>query len=279
MELNVEGISLAGQVALVTGGGRGIGRATALALARAGALVAVAARSADQVRETVQVIEGTGGRALGQAADVTDQQAVEALVASVEERLGPIDLLVNNAGIIGDYGPAWEADPELWWRVMEVNVRGPFLCVRAVVPGMTARRRGRIVNLSSSAGLSHFPHGSAYAVSKAALTRFTENLAGEVQTYGISVFNLAPGTVRTAMTEHVLNGIAGQTWQPELRRVFAEGRDVPPEAAARLIVYLASGQADALTGRYLGVADDIPALVRRAAEITERDLLTMRLRT
>jgi NAD(P)-dependent dehydrogenase (short-subunit alcohol dehydrogenase family) len=211
--------------------------------------------------------------------DITDQAAVEALVSDVESELGPIDLLVNNAGIIGDYGPAWEADPTLWWRVMEVNVLGPFLCVRAVVPGMIARRRGRIVNLSSGAGMNHFPHGSAYAVSKAAVTRFTENLAGEVEPYGIAVFNLSPGTVRTAMTEYVLNSPTGQKWQPQLRQVFDQGHDVSPDEAARLTVYLASGQADALTGRYLRVGDDIPDLVSRATEIKERDLYKMRLRS
>jgi NAD(P)-dependent dehydrogenase (short-subunit alcohol dehydrogenase family) len=161
---------------------------------------------------------------------------------------------------------------------MEVNVLGTFNCVRAVVPGMIVRRAGRVVNLSSSVAFAHFPHGSAYAVSKAAVTRFTENLAGEVEKDGIAVFNLSPGTVRTAMTQHVLDSPAGQKWQPHLREVFEEGRDVPPEAAARLAVYLASGRADALTGRYLRVSDDIPAMVRRAAEIKEADLLTMRLR-
>jgi NAD(P)-dependent dehydrogenase (short-subunit alcohol dehydrogenase family) len=278
MALDVAGISLAGQTALVTGGGRGIGCAIGLAVARAGGSVAVAARSEDQLAETVRAIESDGGRALYQTVDVTDQAAAEALVARVSERLGPIDLLVNCAGIIGDYGPAWEADPALWWRVMEVNVLGTFLCVRAVVPGMIARRRGRVVNLTSSVAVAHFPHGSAYAVSKAAVTRFTENLSGEVAPYGISVFNLAPGTVRTAMTQHVLDSPAGQKWQPGLRRVFEEGRDVPPEEAARLTVYLASGQADLLTGRYLRVGDDVPDLVRRAAEIKEQDRRTMRLR-
>src|SRR5690348_1461103 len=124
MALDVDGISLAGQTALVTGGGRGIGRAIALAVAQAGASVAVTARSEDQLAETVRAIENAGGRALYHVVDVTDQSAVEALVVKVNERLGPIDLLVNDAGITGDYGPAWEADPALWWRVMEVNVLG-----------------------------------------------------------------------------------------------------------------------------------------------------------
>jgi NAD(P)-dependent dehydrogenase (short-subunit alcohol dehydrogenase family) len=278
MSLDVGDIDLGGQVALVTGGGRGIGRATALALSNAGAAVAVTSRSEDQLRDTARLVEGAGGRVLARAADVTDRAAVEALVARAEQTLGPLTLLVNNAGLIGDYGPTWEADPEQWSRVIEVNVVGPFLCARAVLPGMVARRRGRIVNLSSGAGMGRFPHGSAYAVSKAAVTRFSENLAGEVEEYGVRVFAVSPGTVRTAMTQHVLDSPLGQKWQPSLGRVFAEGRDVPPERAAELIVYLASGRADVLTGLYLGVDYDLPAMARRAAEIRSRDLYTMRLR-
>jgi NAD(P)-dependent dehydrogenase (short-subunit alcohol dehydrogenase family) len=276
---SVGDVDLRGQVALVTGGGRGIGRATAVALARAGASVAIAARSEDQLRDTARAIESTGGRALPLTVDVTDQPAVESLVDTVEESLGPIDLLVNNAGLIGDYGPTWEADPALWWRVMEVNVLGPFLCARSVLARMVARRRGRVVNLSSSVAIGRFPHGAAYAVSKAAITRFTENLAGEVNEHGIAVFAVSPGTVLTEMTRHVLDSPSGQKWQPQLRQLFAEGRDVPPERAAHLIVYLASGRADVLTGRYVSVGDDVPDLVRRAAEIAGKDLYTMRLRT
>jgi len=278
MPLDVEDIDLSGQVALVTGGGRGIGQATAIALSRAGAAVAVTARSEVQLRETARLIESEGGRVLVQPADVTDRAEVEALVAVVEGTLGPVDLLVNNAGLIGDYGPTWEADPELWSRVVEVNVIGPFLCARAVLPSMVARRRGRIVNLSSGAGMGRFPHGGAYAISKAAVTRFAENLSGEVEELGISVFAVSPGTVLTAMTQHVLDSPLGRKWQPSLRRVFEEGRDVPPETAARLIVYLASGRADVLTGRYLSVDYDIPEMVRRVAEIRAQDLYTMRLR-
>ncbi len=275
----IDDIDLTEQIALVTGGGRGIGRATAIALARAGAKVAIASRTESELRECASAIEAVGGTVLAHVANVTDQGPVDALVAAVEESLGPIDLLVNNAGLIGDYGPTWEADPDLWWQVMEANVRGTFLCSRAVLARMVPRRRGRIVNLSSSVAVGRFPHGSAYAVSKTAITRFTENLAGEAREHGISVFAIAPGTVLTAMTRHVLESSLGQKWQPHLKDVFAEGRDVPPEVAAHLIVYLASGRADALTGRYLTVADDVPALVKRAREIGDRDLLTLRLRT
>ena len=137
-----EAVDLSGQVAIVTGGGRGLGRAYALRLAQAGAAVAVVARSSDQLAETVRLIELEGGRALALTADVSDRAAVQGVVAEVEERLGPVDLLVNNAGVAGPTVPAWEAEPNDWWRCLEINLGGPYLCARTVLPGMIERRRG-----------------------------------------------------------------------------------------------------------------------------------------
>ena len=144
--------TLVGRVALVTGGARGLGRVYALALAEAGAVVAVAARSADLLAETVTEIEAAGGRAVAVPTDVAHRPAVDALVAEVERRLGPVDVLVNNAGIGGPFGPFADTDPDAWWRCLEVNLRGPALCARAVLPGMLLRRRGRIINVTSSLG-------------------------------------------------------------------------------------------------------------------------------
>ena len=146
-------IDLGGQVAIVTGGGRGIGSAIAQKLTKAGAAVAVVARSEDQLAETVTLIEGAGGRAIALPVDVTDQQAVERAVAETEQQLGPVDLLVNNAGVPGPPGPLWESDSGEWWWCIEVNLRGPFLCSRAVLPGMVARGRGRIITTASGFGL------------------------------------------------------------------------------------------------------------------------------
>ncbi len=172
---------LAGQVAIVTGGGRGIGRAVARALAAAGTAVMVSARTEDQLTETVGLIERTGGVARAHPADVTDGAAVDELVKDTERRLGPVDLLVNNAGNIGAVGPLWEVDPEVWWRVMEVNVRGVMLCSRAVLPGMIARRCGRIINVASGSSLGPLPAMSGYATSKTAVVRLTEHLAADTQ--------------------------------------------------------------------------------------------------
>ena len=268
-------IRLDGQVALVTGGGRGIGRAMALALGRAGAAVAVCARTGSQLAETVQLLEREGGRALALAADVADRHAVEAMVEHTERVLGPIELLVNNAGIGGTAGPFAETDPDAWWDVQVVNLRGPVYCSRAVLPGMLQRGRGRIINVSSGAGFDAWPLVSAYAVSKAALYRLTENLAAETGQHGVQVFAIHPGLVRTEMVEEALHcGVPAI--EQQFRDWFDAGSDIPPERAAELVVFLASGRADALSGRFLGPEDDREALVRRADEIREQDLLVLR---
>jgi 3-oxoacyl-[acyl-carrier protein] reductase len=266
---------LEGQVALVTGGGRGIGARVAKELVQAGMRVAVAARSSDQIERVAREI---GGIAIG--VDVSDRTSVENMVAHVERELAPIDLLVNNAGVMSQTGsktapgatarhplPIWEEDPAAWWRVFEINLLGPYLCCRAALPGMVDRGRGRIVNVGS--GAAYLPvtpsnvSGTAYGPSKAALCRFGELLAGALAERGIAVFTISPGLVRTEMTE-VLGDDAPWT---------------PPELAPRLVRVLASGRADRLSGRYIHAEhDDIEDLIQRSEEILERDLNAIRLR-
>lgn len=202
--------SLKGQVALVTGGGRGIGRAIAQTLASAGAAVAVVARSSHEATETVRLIEHAGGRALAISGDVTDAQATQRAIVFIEQSLGPVDVLVNNAGIAKPLAPLWESDVDEWWRGMEVNMLGPVLCTRFVLPGMLSRRRGRSINISSRAGAMAMTHFSSYVCSKTALVRLTECLALETSSHGIAVFAIAPGTVSTAMSEHSLHSPEGQ---------------------------------------------------------------------
>jgi NAD(P)-dependent dehydrogenase (short-subunit alcohol dehydrogenase family) len=271
------GIDLAGQVAIVTGGGRGIGRAIALGLASAGASVAVVARSPNQIVETVEDIVRRGGRAVAEPADVSEPEAIGRMVREVERALGPVDLLVNNAGSAGPLGPVAEIDPGEWWRCQEVNVRGPLLCTRTVLAGMVARRRGRIVNVASGAGTIAIPYLSAYVVSKTALIRFTEVLAAEVAEHGVRVFAIEPGTVRTAMAEYALDSEAGRTWLPWFRDIFEQGRDVPPECAARLVTLLASGRVDALSGRFFTVADNVLGMAERAGTEDLGDIQKLRL--
>jgi NAD(P)-dependent dehydrogenase (short-subunit alcohol dehydrogenase family) len=249
---------LEGQVALVTGGGRGIGRLIAQELADAGMRVAVAARTSDQVDQTAKDIDG-----LALTADVSKQEDVEAMVSAVERELGPVDLLVNNAGVgLGRTLP-WEEDAADWWHVFEINVLGAYLCSRAVLPGMIKRGGGRIVNTGSGASYLPMSGATAYGASKAALGRFGELLARQVAEFGIAVFVISPGLVRTDMTESFGDNAP---W-------------TPPEFAPRLVRVLASGRADRLAGRYIHAEhDDIEDLIARADEIERDDLNAIRLK-
>jgi NAD(P)-dependent dehydrogenase (short-subunit alcohol dehydrogenase family) len=270
-------VRLDGQVALITGAGRGIGRAIALALSEAGAALAVCARSQDDVSRVAEEIAGRGGQAVAMRCDVTHRHEVEDMVAEVEAVIGPVDLLVNNAAQAGPIGPIAATDPDEWWQALEVNLRGPLYCARAVLPGMLSRGHGRIVNVSSGAGFAAWPMVSAYSVSKAALYRLSENLAAETRGHGVTVFAISPGLVRTAMSESGLS-----CSEPSVEQLFtdwfANQEDVPADVAATLVVYLASGAADALSGRNLDVSDDVAQMVTRAAEIEEHDLYVLRQR-
>jgi NAD(P)-dependent dehydrogenase (short-subunit alcohol dehydrogenase family) len=247
-----------GQVALVTGGGRGIGADIARELADAGMKVAVSARSADQV----QAVSGEIG-GLAVVADVSRPEDVARMVQEVERELGPIDLLVANAGISGPRAKAWEVEPSDWWRTHEVNVLGVFLCCRAVLPGMIERDSGRIVITASGAAYLPGLTGTAYSSSKAAVNRFGETLANELAEHRIPVFPISPGLVRSEMTKDVFPDDAPWT---------------PPELAPQLVRVLASGRADALAGRYIHAEhDDIEDLIRRAGEIVESDRNAIRL--
>lgn len=263
-------MTLAGQVAVVTGAGRGIGRELALALGEAGMAVGLVARSPDELER----VAGELATARAVAANVTDAAAVEAAAKELERELGPPDLLVNNAGTLAPAGPPWEADPESWWQDVETSLLGTFLWTRALVPGMLERGRGRIVNVSSYAGTRPSPYQSGYAAAKAGLVSFTESLAAALEDTPLRAFAVTPGFVATEMTDELRNSEAGRRWLPHL----AAAEEVPPERIRRLVVRIASGETDALHGRFVHALDDLDDLLRRAEEIARDDLYVMRLR-
>jgi NAD(P)-dependent dehydrogenase (short-subunit alcohol dehydrogenase family) len=274
-------MNLTGQIALITGGSRGLGRAFAQALLSAGARVAITARSAPELHETAAQLSSGPDQVFPIPADAIDPEAASRVVATVEEHLGPITLLINNAGRFRAFGPIGVIDPSAWWDEVEVNLRGPFLYVHAVLPGMRRRHTGRIINVASIAGVQSIPTISAYVVSKTALIRFTEALALETLEDGIQVFAIHPGTVRTPMnayahdSQEVAKSAPGiQHW---FQSLYPQGLDTPIDRSVQLVLRLAGGDVDRLSGRYISVEDDVDALVKQVATESSGELRLLRI--
>jgi NAD(P)-dependent dehydrogenase (short-subunit alcohol dehydrogenase family) len=263
-------------VAIVTGGGVGIGRGIARELGRAGAHVVVAGRRAEHLTESVRLIEDASGSASSRVADITNAAQVDALIAETAASFGKLDLLVNNAGRFFSIAPVWEADPTNWWRDVTVNLYGTFLCCRAAAKQMIEQRAGKIVVMGGGGSLAAFPYASGYGTSKAALVRFAETLHREIRDYGVNVYAISPGLVRTEMTQFQLDSPEGQKWLPNIQKSFAEGRDVPPTLAGQLCVFLASPAGDQLGGRFIQARDDYRMIAEHAGDVIERDLYTLR---
>ncbi len=247
-------MELIGEVAVVTGAGRGIGRAIAEAQARAGAKVALLARTAGEIEAAAAAIAAEGGTARAYATDIVDRDAVETTFAAIERDLGPVSLLTNNAGSFTAFGPIWTVDPEAWWRDIEINLRGTFHCCRAAIPPMLAQKRGRVINMVGGGTATSFPNGSGYATSKAGLLRFTECVSDTLTDSGVLVFAMDPGLVRTAMTELQLMSDDGRRYLTDIPRLFEKGVAVSPTLAARLSVEIGAGRFDKLRGRMLMAA-------------------------
>lgn len=238
---------LVGRVALVTGAGRGLGRAIARAVGRAGAAVACAARSRDQVDAAAAEIEAAGARALALALDVTRTDQITAAVEEAEARLGPIDILVNNAGITLERKTVELTDEE-WDSVLATNVTAMFRCARAVAPGMIRRGHGKVINVGSMYGVIGVARYAAYCASKAAVDGLTRSLAVEWARHGIQINCLAPGYMNTDIPRAALAD--ERTRALFLSKVPARRIGEPGEVGA-LAVYLASPASDFMTGQTL----------------------------
>jgi 3-oxoacyl-[acyl-carrier protein] reductase len=236
--------------AVVTGGARGIGRAVLDGLARQGWSVDSWSRS-----------EGV---------DVTD--AVQ--VAEAARRAGHVDLLVANAGTMDAVGLPWSVAVDDWRRDLETSALGTYLAARALLPGMIERRAGRIVTVASNVAVRPSPYQSGYAAGKAAVLSLTEALAAAARSHGVKVFAISPGYVDTDMTRRMHELAAGEPWAGTL----GSGQTVDLDRTVRLVLFLASGRGDALSGRYIHALDDVEELAGRAEEIARDDLHVSRVR-
>lgn len=236
------------RVGLVTGGGSGIGRATALALAAAGARVVVSDVNGEGVAETVRLVEAVGGRAWGMVVDVTQGAAVEALVRGTVERYGRLDWAVNNAGVGGVMAPTDQQSEAAWDAIMEVNLKGVWLCMKYEIRAMLEQGGGAIVNVASAAGLVGFRYAAPYAASKHGVVGLTRSAALEYARKGIRVNAVCPGFTETPMVEGL-----GETMVEATVKAIPMRRLGTPEEIAQAIVWLCSEGASFVTGHALAV--------------------------
>ena len=263
------------RVALITGAGRGIGRAIALAYAREGAHLALAARTLVELEETAQQVHALGATSCVIGADVSDQVQVDRMVRVTVDRFSNIDILVNNAGIVGPIGPLQDNDAAAWAHTLHVNVIGTFLCCQAVLPILLSRNSGKIINMSGGSGRNL----TAYGASKAGLVSLTEVLAKELTGTNVQVNIINPGSIHTRMWEETRDIAAaiGDTEMFEQGQRITSGGGASIERPAELAVFLASDASGGLSGRLIdAVADDFEDMAERIESIMASDVYTVR---
>jgi len=251
---------LTGKVAVITGGGRGIGRAIALKFAGQGAAVVVAARTASEIEAVAQEVRGAGGRAAAVSADVAEEEDCERLIHGATSEFGKVDILVNNAGEYGPVKPVEEIAPAEWDRVIAVHLRGAYLLTRLVLPGMYARGSGVILNISSLSAKSAFGWGSPYAAAKAGMLGLTRVTAAEAARKGVRVNAICPGPVtETKMSKDLGATLAerlGVSKEAQLKGfldTILQGRGQTANEIAAAALFLCSEEASAITGQALNV--------------------------
>jgi NAD(P)-dependent dehydrogenase (short-subunit alcohol dehydrogenase family) len=251
---------LAEKVAVITGGGRGIGRAIALKFAAEGAAVVVAARTKSEIEAVAQQAQRAGGRALPLATDVTDEKQCERLIREAGSHFGKVDILVNNAGEYGPVRPVEEIAPAEWDRVIAVHLRGAYLLTRLVLPGMYARGSGVILNISSLSAKSAFAWGSPYAAAKSGMLGLTRVVAAEAARKGVRVNAICPGPVtETKMSKELGQtlaerlGVSRDDQLKEFLDTILQGRGQTANEIAAAALFLCSDQASAITGQSLNV--------------------------
>ncbi|MBI4634982.1 MAG: SDR family oxidoreductase [Candidatus Rokubacteria bacterium] len=271
-------MTLEDRVALVTGGSHGIGKAVVARFLAEGARVAFCGRRESDLETAAAEFTRPGSEVLALAADVSRHADVARLVGAVLDRFGRIDVLVNNAGVYGPIGPAWENDSAEWQRTIEINLLGTFRVCHEVVPAMIRAKCGKIVNMSGGGAATPFPRFTAYAVSKAAVVRFTETLALELAPHNIQVNAVAPGFVATRLHQETLAAgeRAGADYFKKTQEQVAQGA-VDPAIPAALVAYLAADTGDRITGKFISaVWDRWAEFGEHLDEMTKTDVYTLR---
>jgi 3-oxoacyl-[acyl-carrier protein] reductase len=257
-------MKLDGKVAIITGAGRGVGKSAALAFAREGAKVVLAARTVTEIEEAAAEIRDLGGDSIAVRTDVSDTASCDRLGRVALETYGTIDILVNNAAMITPGGLTWEVDPDEWMRTLDVNVGGYVRCARAVLPTMIAKRAGRIINVSSGAGFGTMPYWSAYSVSKAAIVHLTKNLASELTRFGVNVNAVGVHAVTQLWRDQIATGPKGGPHPENLAKMIDSGRLPLLEENDAALVWLASDESRYVTGDYIGANSLSEAWIERA---------------
>jgi len=249
---------LNGQIAIITGAGRGIGRAIALAFAKEGARLFLAARTESELAETASVCQANSGSVRTVVTDVSDKHQVENLTATAIKEAGRVDILVNAAGIYGPIGPTADIDISAWTQAAEVNLFGPFYLCRAIVPHFIQRKQGKIILLGGGGATAPLPNFSSYAATKAGVARFADTLAEELKEFNIQVNVIAPGLVDTQLQDEVLaaGSRAGALFNKIKQARETGAGAVSPEVAASLAVFLASSASGKLTGKLIAAPYD-----------------------
>jgi len=272
-------MELENRVAIITGAGRGIGQAIALAYAREGAKLVLAARKISELEDTATQVAELGHSPLVVPTDVTDPNQVDRLVRRALESHPKIDILVNNAGIAGPLGPIQGNDVAGWLETINVNLNGTFLCCRAVIPAMIRQGGGKIINLAGAGAINAWANMSAYCSSKVAVVRLTEVLALELQDQGITVNALSPGSVHTRLWDEMTVAAreVGATAIHETGLRVTAGGGTPIEGCAELAVFLASDVSGELSGRLISaVTDDFRSLAPEIPAVMASDAYTLR---
>jgi NAD(P)-dependent dehydrogenase (short-subunit alcohol dehydrogenase family) len=244
-------MKLKGKVAIVTGAGRGLGRTSAIEMAKEGAHLVIVSRTQPEIDATSRMIEEVGGKTLSLQGDISRPKDVEEAVNKAQSHFGGIDILMNNAAVTGPVKPLYEVDEGDWDVCMDINLKGSFLFSKAVIPHMIRQRGGKIINVTSGLGVMAMPLFGGYSIAKAGVIHLTRILAEELKPHNIQVNGLDPGVMDTKMQEDLRNlgpQVLGDKIYAEFSGYKEKGILKPPERVAKLAVFLASSESDSITG-------------------------------